>query len=83
MKCPVCGREMEKGGIIVDGAIVVSWHPEREFVKKGIKSIIYLDGKMIGQSNVLLRRVKIPNAWFCKECNKIVGLFDVKEYATD
>ena len=83
MKCPICGFEMENGGIIADGAVLVSWHPEREFEKKGLKSILYRDGKSIGQAKPLLRIVKIPNAWYCKDCNKVVGFFDVEKIATD
>lgn len=83
MKCPICGIEMEKGGIIADGAVIVAWHPEREFEKKGLKSILYRDGKTIGQTNALRRIVKIPNAWFCRGCNKVVAYFDVTNNIVD
>ena len=28
MNCPICGRKMEKGGIIANG--IAMWHPLRE-----------------------------------------------------
>ena len=83
MKCPICGTEMEIGGIIANGAIVVAWHPKEEFEKKGLKSILYRYGKSIGQANPLRRIVKIPNAWFCKRCNKVVAYFDVTDNIGD
>ena len=83
MKCPICGIEMEKGGIIADGAVIVAWHPEHEFEKKGLKSILYRDGKTIGQTNALRRIVKISDAWFCGKCNKVGGCFDVTNNIND
>lgn len=76
MKCPICGNEMEKGGLITDG-VVPMWVPEEEFEKKGLKGFVVHNVKKIGKGSVLLGQTKIPNAWFCSNCNKIIGIFDV------
>ena len=70
---------MKKGGIIADGAIITSWHPQEQFEKTGLKSLWYTGGKPIGKRNLLLKNIKIPNAWYCENCNKVVGIFDVIE----
>jgi hypothetical protein len=44
MNCPLCGSEMEKGGIVTDG-IVSTWVPDNEFEKKGLKRIVYHNAK--------------------------------------
>ena len=77
MNCPVCGRKMEKGGIIADGAIVVAWHPESEFQKKGLKSFAFRHGKWLGEHFAVRTIVKIPDAWYCSSCDKVTGVFDV------
>lgn len=78
MNCPCCGKEMEKGGIIT-GGVTAMWHPMKEFEKKGLKRLVYTDGKPIGKSNVLLSQTMIPNAYFCQNCNKIIGFFDIED----
>ena len=75
MNCPLCGKEMEKGGIIANG--IAMWHPSREFDKKGLKKLVYRDGKPLGSHSILLRECKIPNAWYCSRCNKVAGIFDI------
>lgn len=76
MKCPICGAEMEAGGLIVDG-VAPGWVPMEEFNRKGLKRLVYTGLRTIGEANILLGQTKIPNAYFCKKCNKIVGIFDV------
>ncbi len=77
MNCPLCGKPMEKGGIIADRAIVVAWYPETEYEKKGLKSLIYRGGKWLGTHHPLRGVVRIPNAWYCSRCDKVTGIFDV------
>ena len=76
MKCPLCGNEMREGGLIIDG-VAPGWVPMEEFQKKGLKRLIYKGLRTIGKANVLLGETKVPNAFFCENCNKIVGIFDV------
>lgn len=76
VKCPICGNDMQPGGIIAND-VVVMWHPQAEFEKKGLRQLAFFDGKAIGQSSVLWGKTKIPNAHYCDKCNKIVGIFDV------
>lgn len=79
MNCPVCGREMEKGGIIAERAVVVAWYPEAEFEKKGLKTMFYRFGKLIGTHHMLRGQVRIPDAWYCRKCEKVTGVFDVTD----
>lgn len=76
MKCPICSHEMHEGGLIADG-VAPAWVPMEQFQKKGLKRIVYTGGRTIGKTNFLLRQTKVPNAFFCEHCNKIVGIFDV------
>lgn len=76
MKCILCGSDMQQGGIITQG-VSAMWVPETEFEKKGIRKLIYEKGKKIGHANIILNQTKIPNAYFCPKCNKIIGIFDV------
>ena len=78
MNCPVCNRAIEEGGIIT-GGVTAMWHPLREFEKKGLRRMIYKDGKPIGKSSILLDQTRIPNAWLCRHCNKIVGVFEIED----
>lgn len=77
MKCPICGCEMQDGGLIVNG-IGVLWFPKEQFETSSIKNLsFYVGGKNIySRSNILLGQTKIPNAFFCGSCKKIVGIFD-------
>lgn len=76
MKCPICDLEMQEGGLIVDG-VMPGWVPMEQFRKKGLKSLAYRGLRTIGKSNILLGETKVPNAFFCRNCNKIVGVFDI------
>ena len=77
MNCPICGKEMEPGGIIANGFAM--WHPSREFNKRGLKKLLYRHGKPVGTHSILLRECKIPNAWYCSSCNKVAGVFDITQ----
>lgn len=78
MNCPICGKEMEEGGIITQ-SVIAMWHPLEEFQKKGLKRAVYAKGKSLGESSVLLNQTKIPNAFYCGNCDKVMGVFDVTE----
>lgn len=77
MNCPICGKEMEKGGIIAEKAITVMWHPEQEYQKKGLNSYCFRFGKLLGTHHPLRGVVKIPDAWYCGSCHKVTGIFEV------
>lgn len=76
MKCPICNGEMQEGGLIIDG-VSPGWVPMEQFRKKGLKRMIYTGLRSIGETSILWRETKVPNAFFCKNCNKVVGIFDV------
>ena len=76
MNCPICGAHMEEGGLIIDG-VAPGWVPMEQFRKKGAKRLLYTGLRTIGKTNILLGQTRVPGAFFCKNCNKIVGIFDV------
>ena len=76
MRCPICSAEMEEGGIIANG-VSVMWVPIEQFNKKGIKRLVYNNGRTIASINLLIGETKISNAFLCGNCNKIVGIFDI------
>ena len=78
MNCPICGSKTEKGGIVTSG-ITAMWHPLSEFEKQIWKRIIYKDGKSIGESSILFNQTRIPNAFYCQNCNKVIGIFDIED----
>ena len=82
MKCPICNNELLEGGIVVDG-VVCGWGPMEQFQKKGIRRLVHTGMRTIGESSILLGQTKIPHAYFCKSCNKIMGIFDVKNNLDD
>ena len=82
MNCPVCGAHMEEGGLIIDG-VAPGWVPMEQFRKKGAKRLLYTGLRTIGKTNILLGQTRVPGAFFCKNCNKIVGIFDVTNDIVD
>lgn len=76
MNCPICGAPMEEGGLIING-VASGWVPMDEFKKKGVARLLYTGFHTIGKTNILLGQTRVPGAFFCKSCNKIVGIFDV------
>ncbi len=76
MKCPICDTPMQEGGLIIDG-VAPGWVPIEQFQKKGLKRLMRTGLRTIGNTNFLLSETKVPNAFFCEHCNKIVGVFDV------
>ena len=51
--------------------------------KKGVKRIVHTGLRTIGKTNILLGQTKVPNAFFCGNCNKIVGVFDITNNIDD
>ncbi|MHC1723554.1 MAG: PF20097 family protein [Aminipila sp.] len=81
MICPICGKEMTKGGIILTGKRLFgefTWYPQDEFDKKGLKALDRSNGKNIDSMEMsLMREEKFNNAYLCESCNKIVGIFTI------
>ena len=82
MKCPICNNELIEGGIVVDD-VACGWVPMEQFKKKGMKRWLYTGMRTIGESSILFNQTKIPNAYFCKNCNKVMGIFDVTNHLDD
>jgi len=76
MNCPICGKEMEKGGLIGSG-VSLMWFPQSQFGKKGLRRLLYTGGKPIGRSNALLSQTRVSDAYYCDVCGKVTGIFDV------
>ena len=75
MNCPFCGKELQKGGIIAGGP--VAWFPEREFNRDLLSKLgIYGHGKTLGKFVPIVNQIKIPNAYYCDTCGKVMGAFD-------
>ena len=53
MICPICGGEMEEGGLIASG-ISVMWFPLEQFAKKGLERLWY-EGRKVS------RKVELPS----------------------
>ena len=82
MKCPVCGNDMEEGGLLIDG-VAPGWIPMEQFEKKGLERLVHTGLRTIGKTNLLLGQTKVPNAFFCKTCNKIIGVFNITNHLED
>jgi len=67
---------MQEGGLIVDG-LAVNWVNLKEFQKRGLKRLIYNEVRPIGKTNFILSQTRVPGAFFCERCNKVIGFFDV------
>lgn len=76
MNCPCCDKEMQEGGLVSNG-MAISWLPMEEYNRNPVKRMFYRGYKNIGTTNVALRETKVPDAYFCANCNKVVGIFDV------
>ena len=63
MHCPICGAQMEEGGLIIDGG-APGWVPMEEFKKKGAARRLYTGLRTIGKTNILLGQTRVPNAFF-------------------
>ena len=65
MNCPICGAQMEEGGLIIDG-VAPGWVPMNQFQKKGAKRLLYTGLRTIGKTNILLGQTRVPGAFFYK-----------------
>lgn len=72
MRCPICGCEMEEGGLIVDG-VAPGWVPMEQFERKGLKRLVYTGLRTIGTANVLLGQTKFPMPSFARAAIKSWG----------
>ncbi|MHC1723532.1 MAG: PF20097 family protein [Aminipila sp.] len=80
MICPICGKEMTKGGIILSGITLsgeFTWYSQNEFDKKGLKAWDRSNRKNIDARRSLMGEEKFDDAYFCESCNKIVGIFTI------
>ena len=82
MQCPICGGALQEGGLIIDG-VAPGWVPMEQFAKKGLKRMAYTGLRTIGKSNILLGQTRVPDAYFCPICNKVMGGFDVTDCLED
>jgi len=62
MKCPICNKAMQEGGLIIDG-VASGWVPMDQFQKRGLKRVWISGVRTIGKPNILLRQTKVPNAF--------------------
>lgn len=76
MNCPICDKEMQEGGLVIDG-VLPHWISLDQFQAKGLKRLRCKNPRYIGKRNTLLRETRVSNAFFCENCDKIVGIFDV------
>ena len=79
MNCPLCGGELQEGGLVIDG-VAPGWIPMEQFQKKGLQRLVHTGLRTIGTTNILLGQTKVPGAYFCPKCNKVVGIFDVTNH---
>ena len=76
MKCPMCGGEMERGGLIADR--YVSYVTQEEFERNALQALGGYNGaKNLGKRSLLRSRTLVPGAWYCDACKVVTGVFDV------
>lgn len=77
MKCPMCGGEMERGGLIAD-SLYISWVPQEEYERNALQALGGYNGaKNLGKHSFLRSQTLVPGAWYCDACKKVTGVFDV------
>lgn len=77
MKCPICGGEMERGGLIAD-SLYISYVPQEEFERNALQALGGYNGaKNLGKRSLLHSRTLVPGAWYCDACKVVTGVFDV------
>lgn len=81
-ECPLCGNEMQEGGLVASD-IFISWSPLEEFKKRGLKRFTRKSIQLAGESSILWEEKLVPNAFYCKNCNKVMGIFDVANYSEE
>lgn len=73
VKCPLCNGDLIEGGLVIWGNMA-GWVPIDQLDKKWGR---YSDWHSIARPTMFLSNIKIPYAFFCEDCNKIIGVFDV------
>lgn len=78
MKCPICGGEMERGGLIAD-SLYISYVPQEEFDKSALEVFGsgYEGRRNLGKYSPLKTETLVPGAWYCDACKVVTGVFDV------
>ena len=78
MKCPICGKEMKLGRLIIMDSRIPEWYPEEEAARKGLGAIRRGGVIRIGYPEEY-RAMSGENhykAYHCEPCKKIIGYFD-------
>ena len=80
MNCPICGSKAEQGGLMAE-SLFINWVPQEELEKNYLKEFVRLTfpGVTISTNPPLLKRAKVPNAYYCPQCKKVFGIFDVTD----
>lgn len=68
---------MEKGGLASKSLYIV-WYPDEIYNKNTLRRS-FEPGKRLGKTSVVWGETKVPGAYYCKNCNKVTGIFDVEE----
>lgn len=76
MICPICGNEMERGGIL--SANKISWYPEVEFEKKGFGKYFRKGERIFEHYDDVSFQTRIRDTFLCKNCNIVSGLWRVR-----
>lgn len=77
MKCPICGGEMERGGLIADGWYI-SYVPQEEYERNALQALGGYNGaKNLGKHSFLRSQTLVPGAWYCGACKIVTGCFAV------
>lgn len=77
MKCPVCGKDMEKGGISITmrrGGEKVFWAPEDFFEKTHLptKGAVEKAGGKVFSPDRSIFDNETRYSWYCRECELVV-----------
>lgn len=63
-------------------SLFINWVPAEEIEKNALKEAIRFTfpGVTISTTQLpILKRAKVPNAYYCEHCNKVFGIFDVTD----
>ena len=78
MKCIYCGSNMQLGGIVTQG-VSAMWFPQENLQKPHFFKIVFEGGISVGKNDYLWGQTLLTDAYYCPQCRKIIGIFDVKE----
>ncbi len=83
MKCPICGKEMEKGftAVLMRGNGEWLYWASEEYFKKTrflpTRGSIEKDGGVVFKSGTSIFDDEPNHSWYCRECGKVT--IDVKK----